>query len=197
MMASRRAASPARDRAAPYFSNSLSEWAAGNEICSLSGVDGAYRNAHSLEACHQFKMAMGATNITHFAPLNRDMWRYYHELALTQMAECRSYAEMPAAFYGNFDDVLPASQTEVHECERLAMAYEMFAQHFLQDAWSVGHMWNAWGATTLDGYPADVELLPDEAPLPAIDVPGRRALIGALVGIARGMVHGAKSYRSR
>lgn len=175
----------------PDFSNSLADWAAGNEACPLPGMDSTYQSAHALEACHQFQLAMGAINVTHFAPLNREMWRYYHRLALNQMAECRSYVPVIPKFYTE-PGIIPVSETEVHECERLAMAYEMFAQHFLQDAWSSGHMWMGWGATSLDGFPSDVELIPNQSLPPAVDIHARKAVIAGLVGAARGMIHGTK-----
>jgi hypothetical protein len=175
----------------PDFSNSLADWAMGNELCTMPGLDSAYKNIHAVEACHKFEDAMGAVNVTHFAPLNREMWRHYHDLALTQMADCNAYAPIQQRFYGS-EGVIPDTDTEVHECERLAMAYEMFAQHFLQDAWSMGHMWMAWGQATLSAFPADVELAAG-GPFGPGSEPGRRAMIAGVVAATRGMVHGTKS----
>jgi len=60
----------------PDFSNSLADWAMGNEVCPIAGTEGAYADVHPVEACHMFSGAMGAVNVTHFAPLSRDMWRH-------------------------------------------------------------------------------------------------------------------------
>ena len=40
------------------------------------------------------------------------------------------------------------------------MAYEMFAQHFMQDAWASGHMWKRFGYPRLAQFPTTVELSP-------------------------------------
>jgi hypothetical protein len=39
-----------------------------------------------------------------------------------------------------------AYESEVKEAELLALAYEGYAQHFLQDRWAMGHMWERWGS---------------------------------------------------
>jgi hypothetical protein len=183
----------------PDSSNSLSDWANGNELCPLRGVAGAYR-ANDVEACHDFMNAMGAINVTHFAPLNREMWRYYHGLALKQMAECQELASIPQKFYQNWDELydyeykfVSDAHTEAHECERLAMAYEMFGQHFMQDAWSVGHMWHRWGEQELADFPFHVVFGPAPADIPAANEAPRKALIAGVVGAYAGMLHGAKS----
>lgn len=191
---------------APDFSHSLTDWANSNESCPLkneeggSDIAGAYRGNH-VESCHDFRKVMGAINATHFAPLNREMWRYYHHLALTQMAECQDLAGIKAQFYDDWETYFAEPKlysddhTETHECERLAMAYEMFAQHFLQDTWAVGHMWQRWGATKLSQFPADVSLfdLPPGSTFPAANGPPRRALIAGMAATIAGSIHGAKS----
>lgn len=183
----------------PDFSNSLADWAMGNETCPIPGAEQAYKNVHPTEACHRFKNVMGAVNVTHFKPLSREMWRHYHHLALNKMDECAALASIPSEFYAALDfaepSVLSNANTEVHECERLAMAYEMFGQHFLQDAWSSGHMWMRWGHLRFTDFPADVRLLEDDMSLdyPARNHQPRQALIAALVGTTAGMIHGAKA----
>lgn len=52
--------------------------------------------------------------------------------------------------------LLSESNSETAECERLAMTYDMFGVHFLQDAWAVGHMWMRWGRTRFTDFPEDV-----------------------------------------
>jgi hypothetical protein len=42
--------------------------------------------------------------------------------------------------------------TEAHECEREAFVYEMFAQHFLQDSLSTGHMGHRWGSPEVSDF---------------------------------------------
>lgn len=187
----------------PDFSNSLADWAMGNETCPIPGAEQAYKNVHATEACHRFKNVMGAVNVTHFKPLNREMWRHYHRLALNKMDECAELASIPSEFYAAWEDdflltepkVFSDANTEVHECERLAMAYEMFGQHFIQDAWSSGHMWMRWGHPRFTDFPADVRLTEDDMSLdyPARNHQPRQALIAAMTGVTAGMIHGAKS----
>lgn len=181
----------------PDFSNSLADWAMGNEVCPIAGVDHAYKS-DDVEACHQFTAVMGAVNVTHFRPLNHDLWQHYHGLALAAMGECRSYSGIKDAFYGYAAQELAAmseNNTEAHDCERFAMAYEMFAQHFLQDAWSSGHMWMPWGSPRFSDFPAGVDVIPDDSSpeFGPRSESARRATIAAMIGAVRGMIHGAKA----
>lgn len=197
----------------PDFSSSLADWASGNEQCPISGTDGAFSSdVPQSQVCHQFRMMLGAVNATHFAPLNRQTWKYYHSLALQRMSECNKLTRLKAPFYDFFVggpdcdgttctneeptySVLRANATEVDECETEAMAYEMFAQHFLQDAWSTGHMWKRWGKANFSEFPADFSLFPSEtpAPFPVEDTSARRGAIALLTGAVAGTIHGAKS----
>lgn len=189
----------------PDWSNSVADWAAGNELCPFTDMNGAFDATHSsVEACHRFELAMGALNVTHFAPLNRQMWKHYHRLAKLRMAECENLAPLKSQFYGDRYNLagqtlrsneprVSADDTEVHECEREAMVYEMFAQHFMQDAWATGHMWKRWGQPTLSGFPDNFTLLNSTGPdYGADEVAPRRATIALLVAALGGTVHGAK-----
>lgn len=182
----------------PDFVNSLADWATGAELCPLAGVAGAYEGPLN-DACHEFKLAMGATNVTHFKPLNRAMWRYYHKLALERMHDCGplddtvgpSYDDNNLIQYG--DGYTPTSRyaTEAHECAHEAMMYEMFGQHFLQDAWSTGHMWRRWGYPSLIDFPDHLSG-EDASEIPPENLGPRRAGIAGLVAAVSGMVHGSK-----
>jgi hypothetical protein len=182
----------------PDLSNSLADFAMGNERCPLSGADTMFAGEFN-DACHEFRGAMGPVNVTHFKPLNRAMWRHYHKLALERVGQCKALKEsLDERFYQEyaytwFDDK-PFSNyyTEAHECVREAMMYEMFGQHFLQDAWSSGHMWSRWGHTSLIQFPSTLRGEdPDE--IPAANLAPRQALIAGMVAAATGMVHGAKA----
>jgi hypothetical protein len=117
-------------------------------------------------------------------------------------------AVMQAALAPNhqYDDRNPGWQrtfstkdTETYECEREALVYEMFAQHFLQDAWSSGHMWHRWGRSEpsffnyylkdAHGFKWDV----DRDNVPEANRPGRRAVIAGITASFVGMVHGTKA----
>jgi len=183
----------------PDFSNSVADWAAGNETCPVPKTSGAFDSSFSeVQACHQFDLLSGAINVTHFAPYNRQVWRYYHQLAMQRMNDCNQLAVNLGSFYqipGAGDTTpplyqpLPSTQTEVHECESEAMVYEMFAQHFLQDSWSTGHMWKRWGYPNFEDFPADVTGSVD---FPPENEQPRRAAIALLIAAFSGTIHGAK-----
>jgi hypothetical protein len=67
-----------------------------------------------------------------------------------------------------------AYESEVKEAELLALAYEGYAQHFLQDRWAMGHMWERWGS-------------PDAVQ------ENRRLEEHLLVGGVAGLIHGAEA----
>ena len=64
----------------------------------------------------------------------------------------------------------------VQACDQLAFTYESVAHHYLQDAWSMGHMWERWGGPN----PGDFGGASDWRP---------RAL---LIALTSGLIHGAK-----
>lgn len=145
----------------PDFSYALWDWASGHETCPLAdGTDATL--------CHDFASHMGPVNSNHFVPQSQRLYARIHALALARAAECRPLA---TAVQGRFPEVSRA-------CEVEALALEAVGQHFLQDAWSMGHMWQRWGSSTLEDFPgATVEEKRD------------RAVLSALVS---GFVHGAR-----
>ena len=186
----------------PDFSNSLDDWLKGNETCPIAGTENAYRGVSIVNSCHEFKQTMGAINVTHFAPMNREMYWYYHRLAKSHMRDCADLTSIVAEFYGTFNSPdntaerpYSANDTEAHECERFAFTYEMIAQHFLQDSWSTGHMFKRWGYANYSQFPTDV-LLPGESAPPDFEPENeapRRAGIALSVAALAGTIHGAKS----
>lgn len=149
----------------PDFSWALWDWASGHETCPLEG-------ATSLADCHDFAAHMGPVNSNHFLPQSREYYRHYHQLALARAAECRAVGMKLSAAGGRFE----AFQ---RDCELEALTLEAVAQHYLQDSWSMGHMWERWGSSTLSDFPgATIEEKRD------------RAVLTALVA---GFFHGARS----
>jgi hypothetical protein len=129
--------------ALPDFSYSLTDWVTGNEGCDpYSDTD--------FERCHQFTTHMGALNSSHFVPQSRRFYEHYHLLALDRAAACAALEDsLEAAQPGaadRFESVLLACETE-------AMVLEAIGQHYLQDAWSMGHMWERWGGPELADHP--------------------------------------------
>lgn len=195
----------------PDYSSSLDDWLLGNEKCPIENTEGAYAGASLVNSCHDFSLTMGGLNVTHFAPLNREMFEYYHGLAKQQMRSCSRLFPLVENFYTHF---LPQRQctplgfctdgryasnptstkdTEAHECERQAFMYEMVAQHYLEDAWSTGHMFKRWGYPHFEQFQPDVELpVTDDPPEPANEQARRAGIMLTLAAYA-GTIHGAKS----
>lgn len=149
----------------PDFSYALWDWASGHEVCPLQG-------ASSLAECHDFAAHMGPVNSNHFLPQSRTNYRHYHQLALARAAECAGIATRLAPSSARFAEYARA-------CELEALTLEAIGQHYLQDSWSMGHMWARWGSSTLEDFPgATVEEKRD------------RAVLTALVS---GLFHGARS----
>ncbi|MDX2012407.1 MAG: hypothetical protein SFW67_19580 [Myxococcaceae bacterium] len=145
----------------PDFSYALWDWASGHETCPLGdGTDATL--------CHDFASHMGPVNSNHFVPQAQGAYRRAHALALVRAADCRRLSESLA---GRFSEVTRA-------CEVEALALEAMAQHFLQDAWSMGHMWERWGSANLDDFPGAT-----------VDEKRDRAVLTALVA---GFIHGAR-----
>jgi len=148
----------------PDFSYALWDWASGHEVCPLAG-------ASSLAECHDFAAHMGPVNSNHFVPQSRTSYAHYHRLALDRAAACRTMAMQVAT--------QPRFGPYVRACELEALALEAVGQHFLQDSWSMGHMWARWGSATLDDFPGDT-----------VEEKRDRAVLTALVS---GLFHGARS----
>jgi formylglycine-generating enzyme required for sulfatase activity len=195
----------------PDVSHTLYDFAAGNETCPL--LDQMHGKdepspfgdaAYDMDACHEFSQVMGAVNSTHFLPGARSVYDHYHGLALARMAVCKAaYATFDTQFYqpfqGQYDNgelARPSAvdSNEPMECEREALAYEMIAQHFLQDAWATGHMWARWGYPTLTAFPTS---FPFDPPFPQANAPARRMAFASAVAIVSGTIHGAKSVSGK
>ena len=143
----------------PDHSYSLWDWTRGNEYCPPSPTI-------ETQVCHNFKSHMGALNSNHFAPQSQYFYAHYHALAVGRAAECKALQEqLPSG--------VPRFQTPVLACEKQAMLLEAIGQHYLQDAWSAGHMWERWGG-------------PESADFPSLP-------IAVLIGSYSGTWHGAKA----
>ncbi len=152
----------------PDWSYSLWDWALGNETCPLEGAAG------SAELCHDFASHMGPVNSNHFLPQAQRFYARYHALALARAAECKAMAAQLVASAARFDEYPKA-------CELEALALESVGQHFLQDAWSMGHMWQRWGSPNLLDFPAGADQR-DRA---------------ALIALTAGLVHGSRGVLQR
>jgi hypothetical protein len=151
----------------PDFSYALWDWAQGNETCPLDGAPAGM----DAEQCHEFASHMGPVNANHFLPLAGEFFARGHALALERARECRAMR----------DALGPQAQrfgAYVNDCETEALALEAVAQHYLQDAWSMGHQWQRWGSPELTDFPgAD---------------PVEQHARAVLVALASGLIHGAR-----
>jgi len=152
----------------PDFGYALWDWATGLETCPL---DPALPHPAPLDACHDFSSHMGAVNSNHFLPQARAFFAYYHQLALGRAAACKTLKDRLIAGGGNAN--LSRFSLFVIACEQEAFVLEAIGHHYLQDAWSTGHMWERWGSPDL---------------LDFNDLP--RAL---LVAMSSGLIHGARA----
>lgn len=122
----------------PDFSYSLWDWSLGNETCPIDA---------SLDAvsCHSFAFHMGAVNSNHFPPQTLTHYSWYHQLALSRAAACKTLREQVR---GRSD-----LQAFVTDCINEMLVIEAIGHHFLQDSWSMGHMWQRWGSPNVADFP--------------------------------------------
>ena len=144
----------------PDLSYALWDWAMGNETCPIGGDI-------PTDLCHNFLTHMGGLNSSHFLPQAEGFYTYYHDLALSRAAECGDMRSVLA-------DEFPAF---VEECDQEAFAYEAIAHHYLQDAWSMGHMWERWGGPNVSDFGGGQHWR-------------ERAM---LVAMSAGLIHGARA----
>ena len=176
----------------PDFSYSLWDWGRGNEDCPLSPLPNPFDDA---QTCHQFSSHMGATNSNHFPPQSDTWFAYYHDLAITRAGECAATrkaiwnADPVAGQAGRDGRLAPFFRA----CEIEALTYEAVAQHFLQDSWSAGHMWQRWGTTNLDFVPDVMAQGSGSAENIWNNLDGRmrRLLVAEIVAVSAGTIHGS------
>lgn len=152
----------------PDFSYSLWDWAMGNETCPLVGGGDA-------TACHDFTTHMGPVNSNHFLPQARGFYAHYHSLALARAGDCAALQTKLGTQASRFTVFLK-------QCELEALALEAVGQHYLQDAWSTGHMWARWGSPELTDFPGGAEEGRDRA---------------VLVSLIAGLIHGSRGVLQR
>jgi hypothetical protein len=155
----------------PDKAYSLWDWTSGNESCPATD------SADDVPECHKFEAHMGWLNSNHFLPQAGKVFRRYHDLALQRAGACQQMAATLSVAGRDEAGLLQA-------CDREAMLLEAIAQHYLQDAWSMGHMWQRWGSPDLADFAASLSTRPDLGDIDAI---------GDAVGRGSGIIHGAKA----
>ncbi len=158
----------------PDFSFSLGGWAGGNEVCPLDG------GWSSWQCYGKYGFGVGAPpswlvaglNSSHFLPQAEAAWAWYHQLAVDDAARCTAMDDALAALAGTDS----ARRAAVRQCEVEALALEGVAQHYLQDAWSTGHMWQRWGSADIADWGTS----------------GADMARAVLVGTYAGLIHGSE-----
>jgi hypothetical protein len=143
----------------PDHAYALWDWALGNETCPIDP-------ALPAPDCHDFARHMGAVNSNHFVPQSAFFYEYYHRLALGRAGDCARMTVRLGSSAGRFV-AFPIA------CEREALMLEAIGQHFLQDAWAAGHMWERWGSPDPADFPTHTDAL--------------------LVAMTSGLIHGARA----
>jgi len=124
----------------PDYSYTVYDWANKSAICPVNIA--GYKHL-----CHVFAGWMGALNANHFGSQATATYRRYHEIALAQAQKAqtvRNYIvdSMSVAALSHYRKYL-------REIEAEAFVFEAVAQHYLQDRWSTGHMWERWNGSDL------------------------------------------------
>ena len=163
--------SPALLSGMPDYSWTIYDWINKNSLCPAVPKE-AQTSVVLGEICHAFEGWLGALNSIHFGTQAELTYRRLHELAV----ELATRAKTLRLAIAQDDDAAVEFAEYAREAEYEALAYEGYAQHFLQDRWSSGHMWERWNVG-------------DYAVLPSTD-PIRNLLIGGMAGV----IHGAESF---
>jgi hypothetical protein len=172
----------------PDHSLSVWDWANANERCpSATGAA-----VTEVVKCHKLFFHLGALNSTHFLPQSKATYAWYHEIALDRARQCKA---LDGALKNSSLSQLSEQYTSefVNECRREAMILEVFGQHFLQDAWSMGHMWQRWGAANLAEFPTTARF--QVLNTLYLEIPVDRLTLAQVVAMTAGMIHGAEAMK--
>jgi hypothetical protein len=179
-----------RPTAIPEFANlpdvsySMFDFVLGNEHCAaFAGVPPKRSTVELLNTCHTFATHMGLLNSNHFLPQGQAMYELYHGIALDVAKRCRALREAFPSKAAAPHPLTSFVAGSALACDREALAFEAVAAHYIEDAWSTGHMFNGWGSPVFEDM-----RFPDEIGDPSLD--GTRSLVVA--GI-RGVIHGVRS----
>lgn len=154
---------PARFAGLPDYSYGPADWLNKNRTCPIGGP------ARNDELCHEFLGWLGGLNSVHFGSQATAMYTRYHAIALQRADRAKQMRE-----------AMTPEERQVYahvlrEAEHQALIYEGYAQHFLQDRWAIGHMWERW-----DG--------PDRTQLANASV-----WSSLVIGAVAGLIHGTEA----
>lgn len=146
----------------PDYSFAIYDWLNKNQTCP------AFESETYTSKCHEFIGWLGGLNSVHFGTQAKEMYAHHHRNAV-------ALAERAAEMY----EAMTPEERLIHreallEAEHLALVYEGYAQHFLQDRWAIGHMWERWGS-------------PDSEQL------NKNLAANIIIGGLAGLIHGAEA----
>jgi hypothetical protein len=157
--------SPAHFAGLPDFEFSVYDWINKSSLCPPAP------DAALVAYCHvYFGGFLTLFNSTHFGTQSAHVHRHYHRIA---RALGKRALALRATLETRSADDAAAHVAYVREAELEALAYEGFAQHFLQDRWSLGHMWERWNGGD-ERKSADF-------------------ITGSLAGAVAGLIHGSEA----
>lgn len=155
----------------PDFAYTVYDWINARRLCPALPQDADQR-----KLCHVYTAWLGAgLNSTHFGHLPLKVYARHHQIALdlaSRASDLRTTLKAGSADQWHRDYIL--------ELERLALAYEMTGQHFVQDRWAAGHMIARWGAGSYEE-------------LPRVDGKKPELRDAVMTGVLTGMLHGSQA----
>jgi hypothetical protein len=132
----------------PDFSYSIEDWINKNAFCPS-------RPAHAGgdDACYVYAPGwLGNFNSSHFGSQAAKNYQVLHAIALTLARRARNFHQTIITNGG--PENARAHNEAINEAYYMALYYETVAQHFLQDRWATGHMWERWGAPDYSQSPS-------------------------------------------
>ncbi|MBL4595075.1 MAG: hypothetical protein JKX99_00710 [Robiginitomaculum sp.] len=163
---------PAHFSGMPDYSYTIYDWLNKNQYCAAGAAQ------ELQEKCHVFFMGwLGNLNSTHFGSQAKNMYHRYHSIA-KQLANRAKYLNETIRQEGG-NAAYEEYKSFIKEAEIEALAYEGYAQHFLQDRWAIGHMWERWGSGNYD------------------QLPDKSNATNTLIGAVAGMLHGSEAVLNK
>lgn len=157
----------------PDFGYSVDDWVNKHHFCPPRHGDG-------VDKCHvYFGGWLAAFNSSHFGQQSADTYALLHQTALNLAAKAAALRDLVQRSDGSndFPGDLDAHRDKIEEAEMMAYYYEATAQHFLEDRWSTGHMWERYSAPDVDQNPY-----------------GDSVELSSEIGAASGLLHGSEAF---
>ena len=143
----------------PDFSYTVYDWINKNQLCPVLEP-----NDPTLKVCYEyFGGWLAALNSSHFGTQARNNYLHLHAIALRLAGRA---VKLEGQLAAGGEPAVWAYAEYVSEAQDEAMMYEAVGQHFLEDRWSTGHMWERYGSsepTDIDEPPQSLQDVADTA----------------------------------